>query len=91
MSHDWKLTVRFGYEYDDVLPSPTGEEEAKQFVAYVLKDWAMDAEDLDPGEMIRNGSKVTITEDNLQYLETAVRYIMLQTVPKKFSVKRLDD
>lgn len=90
MSHTWKLTVKFGYDYDDVTPSPTGEEEAAQFIAYVLREWCMEPCDLEADEMIKDGAKVILHADNLAYLEPAIRWITNTTVPKKLTIKRID-
>lgn len=86
--HDWTLTVQFGYDYDD--QDVTGEEEAETFKRFLLADWALDEDELQPGEIVVEGDTVTVRVDVLDYLSSAIRTVLGITIPKKLHIDRND-
>ena len=89
--HDWKLTVEFGYVYDDPeMHEETPEKEAETFYRFVLADWGVDNADLEQNELNREGSTVTVRADVLDYLSRLIYFATMHTIPKSVTLTRMD-
>lgn len=89
--HDWKLVIEFGYRYDDPeLHESTAEKEAETFRKFVLADWGVDQEDIEPDELVRDGATVTVRADVLDYLSRLIYFVLMHTIPKSVTLTRMD-
>lgn len=82
--HDWILTVEFDPGSSEEYP----EGEALACYCYVLNDWAVDEEDLEPEELVLKGASITMRADVLGYLESTLRWVTRNSVPVRMELKR---
>jgi hypothetical protein len=89
MTYTWKLEITFGYDSPGYREQPGGD--AAEFYQHVLRQWCVDEDDLEPGELTRTEETVTIQADMLDYLHGLILWSIMHTIPTRLELTRLTD
>lgn len=93
MSRDWILHMEFNSVAEDketrlTDPFPCGDKCA--VYQELLREWCMEEEDIEEGEIVLGDNTITVRADVLDYLTSILRWTLMHTIPKKVELTRID-